>query len=173
MTGVVSLKAVSKKDIESAGGKAANLGELIQQAFPVPPGFIITAGVYADFIKALNLPEPNNVSDCADIRARILSAEIPTQLRSEISSHHQQIQAAISTDVIYAVRSSATAEDLGDASFAGQHDTYYYVNESQLPLMIRKCWASLWSNAAYSYREAQGIEHLTVNMAVIVREMVQ
>ncbi len=173
MTAVVSLNEVTKKDIESAGGKGANLGELIQHGFPVPPGFIITAGVYAGFIKDLNLPEAINVSDCAAIRARILAADIPANIVDGIASHHKQIQLATHTDVIYAVRSSATAEDLGDASFAGQHDTYYYVNEPRLPLMIKQCWASLWSNAAYSYREAQGIEHSAVNMAVIVQEMIQ
>ncbi|MBL4682340.1 MAG: hypothetical protein JKY88_16680 [Pseudomonadales bacterium] len=61
---------------------------------------------------------------------------------------------------------------MGDASFAGQHDTYYYVNSEQLPLMIKKCWASLWAEGAYSYRESQGIEHRQVNMAVVVQEMI-
>ena len=74
---------------------------------------------------------------------------------------------------MYAVRSSATAEDLADASFAGQHDTYYYVAAESIGLMVKKCWASLWSNAAFSYRHTQGIEHRTVYMAVVVQEMVR
>ena len=71
-----------------------------------------------------------------------------------------------------AVRSSATAEDLGDASFAGQHATYYYADERNLIEMVRKCWASLWSNAAVSYRQSQGIDHAGVMMAVLVQEMI-
>ena len=74
--------------------------------------------------------------------------------------------------MVCVVRSSATAEDLGEASFAGQHKTYYYADEANLLTMIKHSWASLWSPEAVSYRATQGIDHITVFMAVVVQEMI-
>ena len=166
---VIKLEEVRKEDIEVAGGKGANLGELIQHGFPVPPGFVVVADTYRQFISDIAI----NTDSCQQIRKQILERDITAELQGALQRHHANITANYTGQFVYAVRSSATAEDLGDASFAGQHDTYYYVTSDQLPQMIKKCWASLWSDAAYSYRESQGIEHSCVYMAVVVQVMVE
>ena len=173
MKDVVLLSMVGKNDVDIAGGKGANLGELIQNEFPVPPGFVITAQQYALCIGELTMSGHITVEECVDIRKQILDIELTSEFLAKIDEYHEQISQEFPGEFVYAVRSSATAEDLGDASFAGQHDTYYYVTTSELPQMIKKCWASLWSDAAFSYRDAQGIEHKQVNMAVIVQVMIQ
>lgn len=108
-----------------------------------------------------------------ELRQRILATPLPTSLSLAIGSAHENLAASRGKDIIYAIRSSATAEDLADASFAGQHETYYYVDAPQLDTMIRKSWASLWSEEAFSYRHSQAIEHRSVSMAVVVQEMVR
>ncbi len=173
---VVTLAQVKKSDVASAGGKGANLGELISLGFPVPPGFVVEADAYSSFIADFEIPGNDDITNTdrflADIQQRITETNIDETLRQTIERHHAEIEAARGTSVTYAVRSSATAEDLADASFAGQHDTYYYVDESQIILMLKKCWASLWSESAFSYRHSQGIEHRSVAMAVVIQEMV-
>ena len=174
---IIRLDEIRKTDLDTVGGKGANLGELIHQGFPVPPGFVITADTYAEFVEAEYLPPSDQIGAdpqafCAAIRDRIISKAMPGELEQQILSHHEQLRPASHPEIIYAVRSSATAEDLGGASFAGQHDTYYYVNIKNLSMMVKKCWASLWSDAAFSYRQSQGIEHRDVKMAVIVQEMI-
>lgn len=173
---VISLDEVSQSDKELAGGKGANLGELIHQGFPVPPGFVVTAAAYADFVKEFGIPANDDIREetgafCSMIRYRINSGALPSQLEQLIQDLHQKV-AKGREDIVYAVRSSATAEDLADASFAGQHETYYYVRANNLATMVKKCWASLWSDAAFSYRQSKGIEHREVNMAVVVQEMI-
>ncbi|MFT7687692.1 MAG: phosphoenolpyruvate synthase/pyruvate phosphate dikinase [Candidatus Azotimanducaceae bacterium] len=173
---LVFLQEVGKQDTDLAGGKGANLGELLQQGFPVPQGFVITAQVYEKFMAELyptSLKSNTSHRDSEEIRKAILNTNLSDLLLADIKAHDEALQQNQNETITYAVRSSATAEDLGDASFAGQHETYYYVSSEQLPLMIKKCWASLWADAAYSYRESQGIEHATVNMAVIVQELIQ
>jgi rifampicin phosphotransferase len=175
---IIRLDEVRKEDLEAAGGKAANLGELIHQGFPVPPGFIIAVDVYAKFVDIASLPGSDEIGDdaesiCAAIRYKIISTSLPGEIEKQIRLHHERLQEAREEEIVYAVRSSATAEDLGGASFAGQHDTYYYVGIKNLSMMVKKCWASLWSDAAFSYRQSQGIEHRDVKMAVIVQEMVR
>lgn len=175
---IVKLSEVRKGDLNIAGGKGTNLGELIHQGFPVPPGFVVTTSAYSEFIEELPLPtgeQGQNAagSSGADIRAKIVAKKFPPELEDQIQLHHQQQTQNDSREVVYAVRSSATAEDLGDASFAGQHDTYYYVDGPNLPLMVKKCWASLWSESAISYRQSQGIAHSEVKMAVVIQEMIR
>jgi rifampicin phosphotransferase len=164
---VRSLEHVRRTDLDQAGGKAANLGELLAHGFPIPSGFVVCADHYRD---ALSRIDPSD--DAEVIRRRLITNALADDLHRDILAAHAQIQAARDRPVIYAVRSSATAEDLGDASFAGQHDTYYYVTEDTLSAMIRKCWASLWSDAAVSYRASRGIEHAGVMMAVLVQDMI-
>ncbi len=175
---IIKLDEVRKEDLQATGGKGANLGELIHQGFPVPPGFVVTVDAYAEFVDIDSLPTSDEIGDdkdsfCASIRYRIISTAIPKALEDQLRSHHEALQQARDEEVVYAVRSSATAEDLGDASFAGQHDTYYYVDLKNLSMMVKKCWASLWSDAAFSYRQSHGIEHRDVKMAVIVQEMIR
>lgn len=169
MTRVLRLDSINRDQVSIAGGKGANLGELVQQGFPVPPGFVVTAEAYRNFVSAWDLSglTPDQV------RRNIMAQEVDSELASDLQQHHTHLATLIPGRFVYAVRSSATAEDLGDASFAGQHDTYYYVTPEQIPQMVKKCWASLWSDAACSYRASQGIAHHGVNMAVVVQLMVE
>ncbi|MBD3648376.1 MAG: phosphoenolpyruvate synthase, partial [Pseudomonadales bacterium] len=169
---VVSLDEVSRADIDLVGGKGANLGELMKQGFPVPPGFVVTAQVYGRLLDRFN-SDPTLSSDTDAIRASFESADLDEPLINDIVRQHEILQGSRDQAVVYAVRSSATAEDLGDASFAGQHETYYYVTAENLIPMIRKCWASLWSEAACSYRQSRGIDHNAALMAVVVQELIQ
>ncbi|MBL6691355.1 MAG: hypothetical protein ISP91_13275 [Pseudomonadales bacterium] len=174
---VQGLDEVGAEHLESAGGKGANLGELIRQGFPVPPGFVVGADEYARFIDTLNLPSNDDIPEDTEaflesLRGQLLDTALSEDLLSSIDKYLTTIHES-HPDAVFAVRSSATAEDLADASFAGQHDTYYYVEPLQIALMLRKCRASLWSESAFSYRQTQGIEHRTVNMAVVVQVMVR
>jgi len=174
---IMDLAEVTKEQVDIAGGKGANLGELINTGFPVPPGFVIGADEYSAVITHLDIPAnddfPEDSNDFLEnIRNQILATQLSDNLTRDIALHHEALATRRSKEQVYAVRSSATAEDLADASYAGQHDTYYYVSPDSLVGMVKKCWASLWSEAAFSYRHSQGIEHRSVNMAVVVQEMV-
>jgi len=175
--------SLSKKDTAEVGGKGANLGELTKAGFPVPPGFVVTAQTYSNFFTSLCLEnklnqlakaQPKELERyCAPIRESITSTELPSLPSQAILSAHEQLVQERGSDLLCAVRSSATTEDLQDASFAGQHGTYYYVDQSNLLHMIRSCWASLWNTEAVSYRLARGIEHGAAQMAVVVQEMIR
>ena len=170
---IVSLNHVDSSSTATTGGKGANLGELIKLGFPVPGGFVICADEYESLIKALDLPRNDQFSEevLDRVRDQMMTAPLSSNLAGRIRQAHEKFAAGRQT--VYAVRSSATAEDLSDASFAGQHDTYYYVEPEDVLTMVRKCWASLWSDAAVSYRESQGMEHRSVSMAVVIQKMVQ
>ncbi len=176
------LEDIRKEDTAVAGGKGANLGELIANGFPVPPGFVVSAQACRDFFKSIALQEliedlkkgsPDDYDKkCITIRKHITDAEMPESFKDPIIQAYADLERQRGHDIICAVRSSGTAEDLGDASFAGQHATYYYVDRNHLLQMIKHCWASLWSAEAVSYRDAQGIDHASVFMAVVVQEMI-
>ena len=176
------LDEVGRADTALVGGKAANLGELLGHGFPVPPGFVVTAGAGGAFFDALGLTaelERLGGSSAAEaeaareaIAARVHTAPIPPALADAIASAHAALRARCGEDLICAVRSSATAEDSGGASFAGQHGTYYYVDAATLLPMVRYCWASLWSREAVSYRVTNGIAHAATSMAVVVQQMI-
>ena len=179
---VLSLDEVGTGDESLVGGKGANLGELLRNGFPVPPGFIVCADAYARFLEVLELgaelrradsalPE-EVVQRCAAIRERLESEELPGELAKLILAAHGRLIENRGRSIVCAVRSSATAEDLGAASFAGQHGTYYYVDAAQLLKKVRQCWGSLWSPEAVSYRATHGIDHASVSMAVVVQEMI-
>ncbi|MBB4932677.1 pyruvate,water dikinase [Lipingzhangella halophila] len=145
---VIELERLDATTVDRAGGKAAGLGELITAGERVPAGFCITTGAYE--------------------RAREGSGEVPDDVRTEIIEAYRRLGGGA-----VAVRSSATAEDLPYASFAGQQDTYLNVDgEDALVEAVRKCWDSLWTERAVHYREHNGIDHDTVRMAVVVQRMV-
>jgi len=181
-TDVVWLTDVRRADTALAGGKAANLGEMMAHGFPVPPGFVVTAPACRRFLEALDLgPTLAGLSGASETEveasraatvSRIRQAAIPPSLEEAILGAHRALRARFGEDLVCAVRSSATTEDLGSASFAGQHGTYYYVDADRLIPMIRSCWTSLWSREAVSYRTANGIDHATAYMAVVVQMMV-
>ncbi|WP_446009116.1 PEP/pyruvate-binding domain-containing protein [Candidatus Electrothrix sp.] len=174
---------INKKDTAIVGGKGANLGELTKAGFPVPPGFVITTQGYSEFFASLGLEkELDQLSRaeakgleryCALIREIITSTEFPALPSKAIFDAYDQLIQVRGSSIFCAVRSSATTEDLQDASFAGQHGTYYYVDRTNLLHMVRLCWASLWNAEAVSYRFAHGIEHAAAQMAVVVQEMIR
>ncbi|MCK5434457.1 MAG: phosphoenolpyruvate synthase [Dehalococcoidales bacterium] len=180
---VVWFNETTKKDIALVGGKGANLGEMANAHIPVPPGFIITANAYYNFIKKsgitdkiLSLLKPldyNNtkqLQQIADqIKQVILNATMPPELASEIQQAYRKMG-----EGLVAVRSSATAEDLPEASFAGQQSTFLNVNgEKEVVAAVQECWASLFEPRAIFYRHQQGFDPFNVGIAVPIQRMVQ
>ncbi|MDO5036977.1 MAG: phosphoenolpyruvate synthase [Tissierellia bacterium] len=181
-------KEIRKSDVEIVGGKGANLGELTNFGLDVPPGFCVTAEGYNAFIdyaglndKVRELMEEIDVEDTAklaeasnEIRRIINNGEIKPEIEEEIRSAYRALNEEIGIeDAEVAVRSSATAEDLPDASFAGQQDTYLHISgEDELVNHVRRCWASLWTPRAIYYREKQNYDHFKVALAVVVQKMV-
>ena len=165
--GILALSEVGQSEVGVAGGKGANLGELVQAGFPVPPGFVVSADVYRSALAGADLTP-------AAAQEHLLGFEFDETELAAIEEAHASIQSRSEREagIVYAVRSSATAEDLGAASFAGQHETFYEVSFDELPDAIRRCWCSLWSEPAVAYRETQGIAHGDVAMAVVVQELI-
>ena len=179
---VLWLDEIDATDLETVGGKAASLGELTGARLPVPPGFVVTAGTYRRFIEAAGIDEElfaavdidHEDSDAlatAHERARelILETPLPEEVREEILAAYREVGDG---EAFVAVRSSATAEDLPDASFAGQQETFLNVREETLLERVKECWASLFSQRAIYYRQRQGFPHDEVDIAVVVQQMV-
>lgn len=167
---VVDLAQVSASDVASVGGKAANLGELIRAGFDVPPGFCLTTEAYRRATSAAHA-NPARAEDAPTARAAVLAAPVPDDVAEALRDAYARLQAGSSAPV--AVRSSATAEDLPGASFAGQQDTYLGVTGIDAVIdAVHRCWASLWTNRAVAYRAAQGIDDSAVALAVVVQLMV-
>jgi rifampicin phosphotransferase len=177
---LVDLSDVDATMINVVGGKALNLGIMRSGGLPVPGGFCVTTDAYrlvvADRLddlmgKLADATDSDAVAAAAEeARRRVLAIEAPDELRSEIADHYW----ALGDDEPVAVRSSATAEDLAYASFAGQQDTYLNVIGSVALLdAVRRCWASLWTDRAVSYRNANGIDHRSVTLAVVVQHMIE
>ncbi|MEO3794049.1 PEP/pyruvate-binding domain-containing protein [Nonomuraea sp. B10E15] len=148
------------------GGKAANLGELTRAGLPVPPGWVLTTQAYRQVAEGL---ETSGDGLAERARSHLLRAPVPGAVRETIVKAY----AALGDDVPVAVRSSATAEDLPFASFAGQQDTFLNVVGADAVVdAVRRCWASLWTDRAVAYRESNGIDHAAVRLAVVVQTMV-
>ena len=179
MTLVVDLSDVDSTMIDAVGGKALNLGIMSSGKLPVPGGFCVTTDAYRMVVqerlddlmdKLAGATDSGGVAAAAEeARRRVLALEPPGALRTAINDHYK----ALGDDKAVAVRSSATAEDLAYASFAGQQDTYLNVVGSAAVLdAVRRCWASLWTDRAVSYRNANGIDHRSVALAVVVQRMI-
>ena len=169
MSTLLDLRELGRDDIATAGGKGANLGELIKAGFDVPEGFVLTTEVYAAALEAaqLSLP-PEGEDDPAAFREQVCRVPLPENTRREIATAYADLGAGP-----VAVRSSATAEDLPGATFAGQQDSFLNViGEQQLIDAIRQCWASLWTERAVAYRRRRRIEPREVRIAVVVQTMV-
>src|SRR5436309_2509262 len=180
-------------DVGLVGGKVASLGEMIRELSPlgirVADGFAITAEGYRHFIARAGLDEtirellagigPDDVQELvarsAEIRARITSAGMPQEIASEGLAAYRELSARFGgADTDVAVRSSATAEDLPGASFAGQQDTYLNVRgEAALVEAVKRCFASLFTARAISYRSHMGFDHLHISLSVGVQKMVR
>ncbi|TMR99323.1 PEP/pyruvate-binding domain-containing protein [Nonomuraea basaltis] len=152
--------------LAEVGGKAANLGELTRAGLPVPHGWVLTTDAYRQVAEGL---EADGAGLAERARRHLLQAPVPGTVYETIVKHY----AALGGDVPVAVRSSATAEDLPFASFAGQQDTYLNVVGAEAVVdAVRRCWASLWTDRAVAYRESNGIDHAAVRLAVVVQVMV-
>ncbi|WP_405284679.1 phosphoenolpyruvate synthase [Methanobrevibacter sp.] len=184
---VVKFEDLNKSDIGIAGGKGANLGELTQAGIPVPPGFVVTAETYQKFMedagindKVMDILDKIDINDtkalqaaAEEIKGIINSAPIPDDMILFITEAYNQLcQRVGEDDTDVAIRSSATAEDLPEASFAGQQDTFLHVSgNDEVIEYIRKCWASLFEARAIFYREENDFEHSKVYIAVVVQKM--
>jgi pyruvate,water dikinase len=170
---VTRLNTVGRDDLAVAGGKGANLGELIQGGFPVPDGFVVSTEAYAAVVEGGGLAAVIADGLTADdggaaIRAAFADVVIPDGLVTAILEAYRDLGGGP-----VAVRSSATAEDLPGAAFAGQQDTYLNVVGDDAVLdAVRRCWGSLWTERAIGYRDRQGIDPGAVRIAVVVQEMV-
>jgi pyruvate,water dikinase len=170
---VVDLHRLDVRALPAVGGKAANLGELIGAGFPVPPGFCVTTPAYAQVAAAADLDSVLDGTGPAPLAERARAALLRVPVPDAIADEVRRAYAGLGDDVPVAVRSSATAEDLPSASFAGQQDTYLNVVGADAVLdAVRRCWASLWTDRAVSYRADAGIDHRAVQLAVVVQRMV-
>ena len=184
---VQKFEDLNKSDIGIAGGKGANLGELTQAGIPVPPGFVVTAETYEKFMedagindKVLDILANIDINDtkalqaaAEEIKSIIIETPIPDDMIMFIKEAYNQLcQRVGEDDTDVAIRSSATAEDLPEASFAGQQDTFLHVSgDEEVIEYIRKCWASLFEARAIFYREENNFEHSKVLIAVVVQKM--
>jgi pyruvate, water dikinase len=180
---IVWFDEVTKVDIPLVGGKGANLGEMVHAQIPVPPGFIVTADAYFKFLndagltadisrylKDLNVNDSKRLQEVADvIKNRISSAPMPPDMVKEMKEAYRKLGQGL-----VAVRSSATAEDLPEASFAGQQRTFLNVQgEDEVVKAIQGCWSSLFEPRAIFYREEHNFDHFKVGIAVPVQKMIQ
>ena len=187
---VIWFENLKKTDIPSVGGKNANLGEMIKAGIPVPPGFAITAYAYKKFIEETKIVQkiydiiketvkeqskPEQYREASKkIRKLIESTPMPKEIEDAIKSAYRELCKRLNTNEVFvAVRSSATAEDLPDASFAGQQETYLNVKgENELLEKTVKCWSSLFTPRAIFYRDEKKFAHEKVFISVGVQKMV-
>jgi pyruvate,water dikinase len=187
---ILWFEELGKDDIPLVGGKCANLGEMINAGIPVPPGFAVTAYAYKRFIEETGIAQkiydildetitdPGNPAQYEEaskkIRRIIESTPIPKDIRDAIVEAYRELSKRVGLkDVYVAVRSSATAEDLPGASFAGQQETYLNVRgEEEVLESVRKCWSSLFTPRAIFYRTEKGFRHEKVLISVAVQKMV-
>ncbi|KON31012.1 phosphoenolpyruvate synthase [miscellaneous Crenarchaeota group-1 archaeon SG8-32-3] len=187
---ILWFETLRNTDVPIVGGKNASLGEMINAGMPVPPGFAVTAYAYEKFIKQTGIAkkiyeiisetvtDPNNPKqyDVASkkIRKLIEDTPMPAAIAKSIKAAYKELNKRFSLkDVFVAVRSSATAEDLPDASFAGQQETYLNVKgPDELLEKVVKCWSSLFTPRAIFYRNEKGFEHEKVFISVGVQKMV-
>ncbi|PIR42275.1 phosphoenolpyruvate synthase [candidate division WWE3 bacterium CG_4_9_14_0_2_um_filter_35_11] len=177
---------ISKNDIAMAGGKGANLGEMYNAKIPVPNGFVVTSKAYYHFIetsglkekillelKNLDVENSKKLQTASDnIIKLILKEQIAQEVQDEIKNMYHGLSGT--TDKQVAVRSSATAEDLPEASFAGQQETYLNISGwREVVKSTKMCWASLFGARAIYYRARQGFDHFKVGIAVPIQLMIQ
>src|SRR3990167_1560241 len=177
---------INHSNLSVAGGKGANLGELTQIGMPVPNGFVISSHAYFKFLEKSSLKnkikselEHLDVSDSdklqkasENVKTSILGASIPKDIAEQILVFYKELSGIHNRKV--AVRSSATAEDLPDASFAGQQETFLNISVGEeILIAVKKCVASLFTNRAISYREDKGFNHFKIALSVGVQKMVR
>ncbi|MEW6214825.1 MAG: phosphoenolpyruvate synthase [Nitrospirota bacterium] len=185
---VLWFKDLSKEDIPLVGGKCANLGELVGRiGVPVPNGFAVSAHAYQVFLEKtkadkkigallfdMNMADMKSLQDISKkIRSRIEGLPMPKEMEKAILRAYQELCEHVGKkNVAVAVRSSATAEDLPGASFAGQQDTFLNVTQKNLLSSIKKCWSSLFTPRAIVYRKEKGFSHNEVLISVAIQELI-
>jgi phosphoenolpyruvate synthase len=185
MPNVLWLEEIKKEDIVSVGGKGASLGEMTSIGLPVPKAFVVTAQAFRRFLVETGIEdalfrrlerldvEDNGALESVsrDVQDLVLSVEIPDHIIEEITDAYARMGA---DGTVVAVRSSATAEDLPEASFAGQQETYLNIlGDVDLLDAVQRCWASLYGARAIYYRAKQGFDDRSVNIAVVVQELIR
>ncbi|MBI2079247.1 phosphoenolpyruvate synthase [Candidatus Micrarchaeota archaeon] len=188
MRNTMWFEELDKKNLAEAGGKGANLGEMTKAGFPIPPGFVVTSGAYFKHLDANNLRNPIaavlssldvNDSDKLDqasdkIKKLIMDGRMPDDIRNDVISGYKKLCDRAMKEVYVAVRSSATAEDLPTASFAGQQSTYLNIKSPENVVhAVKMCWASLFEPRAIFYRVQNNFEHMKVGLAAVVQQMIQ
>ncbi len=186
---ILWFEELSKEDVPLVGGKCANLGEMINAGIPVPPGFAVTAYAYKRFIEETGIKDkiydilrevvkekrPEEYQEASRrIRELIESTPMPKDIEEAIRRAYRELCKRVGVEELFvAVRSSATAEDLPGASFAGQQETYLNVRgEDEVVQKVQKCWSSLFTPRAIFYREQKGFAHEKVLISVAVQKMV-
>lgn len=174
---------LNKEDVLIAGGKGASLGEMTQTKIPVPPGFVVLASAFDNFLKEtdlnveieallhkkVNLRDINSIDRVSnEIRDLILDAEFPEDIGKKIKKEFSKLKAKY-----VAVRSSATAEDSSVASWAGELESYLNTTKNDLLENIKKCWASLFTPRAIFYRFEKNLDGARISVAVVVQKMIQ
>ncbi len=189
---ILWFKELSIADVPIVGGKTASLGEMYRYLTPggikIPNGYAITAQAYFYFIKEAQIEKKikeilkdlntHNLDNLRErgrkVRETILQAKLPRSLEDKIKENYRLLEEQNGANVDVAVRSSATAEDLPDASFAGQQETYLNIKgEKALLLACKKCFASLFTDRAISYREDKGFNHFKIGLSIAVQKMVR
>ena len=171
---------INKNDISKVGGKGANLGEMFNNKIPIPEGFCVTAQAYEKFIELngikdeiknlldIDIENTNQLQDASEkIKKLILKSQMPIDIKNDIENAYSNINDFV------AIRSSATAEDLPTASFAGQQETYLNVKGTEdVVKHVQRCWASLFTSRAIYYRVTNKFDHMKVLISVVVQKMV-
>ena len=185
---IKKLSELDRDDLALAGGKGANLGALIHAGLPVPEGFCVTTPAYLRFVEEnglqekierlvsrLNPESPQALDEASEaIRKLFEGGAIPTEIAQEIRVAYRRLRSLDGIEAAVAVRSSATAEDLPNLSFAGQQDTYLNrMGEEDVLKAVLHCWASLWTARAIGYRIRNDISIAGIALAVVVQRMVQ
>jgi len=177
---------IDKDDLPKVGGKGANLGEMTTFGISVPRGFVVTTQAYFDFLKehqltdkiktnlkTVDIFDPQTINEASQkIKNLIIKEKISPSLAKKVIECYLKLGGVI-RQALVAIRSSATAEDLPTASFAGQQTTYLNIKgESNVVLKVKECWASFFEPRAIFYRQEKKIDHLKAGMAVLIQEMV-
>lgn len=172
---------ISREDVASVGGKGANLGEMTGAGLPVPPGFVVTASAFVEFLESAGIRErllelfrsvdPDAAEQLArvskEMRALVEGAVVPPEIERQLLAAHDELAAQAGV----AVRSSATSEDTASTSFAGMHETFTNVSRQRLVARVKDCWASAYGQRVLAYRRAQKMDE-EPTLAVVVQKMV-
>ncbi|HPD45172.1 MAG TPA: PEP/pyruvate-binding domain-containing protein, partial [Candidatus Woesebacteria bacterium] len=186
---ILWFKEISLDDIPIVGGKGANLGEMYRSGIPVPNGFVVTTQAYFHFLetnrlvsliqnilKITNPDDPNSLLEASKkIKTMIKTSPMDPIITKEIIESYRQLARSYNNKKLaVAVRSSATAEDTADASFAGQQETFLNViGEDKVVRRVRDCWASLFTPRSIFYRFKKHIDHFKIGVAVPIQKLVQ